>query len=332
MMTGEARDEGGDAGADPGQPTLTLHQGAEATDQHGEQEDLLHAGEALVDVLAELAEGIASDHANATGGQDAKAEHHEDVHATERQHQDQQVGHHLEQVSAGVGGGGLTGGAQQQVEQDHQHGGGGGNLDVLAELVLHLAALAAGRRYGGVRDDGEVIAEHGAGENGARHQHGIDAGGLGDAEGHGGHCPYGAHGGAHGGGNEGGDEEEPRQQEPARDQGEAEGDGGIHPAGGLGHGGEGARQQIDEAHGHDVAVTHPLEEGLKVLVEALLAQHQRQHDGGQGGHGGGQLVEGELDPLQGQPGAGTDEESKKDQKGQQGSGTGLGLDHVFLET
>ena len=36
---------------------LALHQGAEATDQHGEQEDLLHAGEALIDVLAELAEG-----------------------------------------------------------------------------------------------------------------------------------------------------------------------------------------------------------------------------------------------------------------------------------
>ncbi len=74
-------------------PPLALHQGAEAADQHGEQEDLLHAGEALIDVLAELAEGIASDKPNATGSQDAKAEHHEDVHATERQHQDQQVGH-----------------------------------------------------------------------------------------------------------------------------------------------------------------------------------------------------------------------------------------------
>jgi hypothetical protein len=37
---------------------------------------------------------------------------------------------------------------------------------------------------------------------------------------------------------------------------------------------------------------------------------------------GRELVEGELDPLQGQPGTGTDEEGKKDQKGQQGSGTG----------
>jgi hypothetical protein len=33
----------------------------------------------------------------------------------------------------------------------------------------------------------------------------------------------------HGGGNEGRDEEEPRQQAPARDEGEAEGDRGIHP-------------------------------------------------------------------------------------------------------
>ena len=39
----------------------------------------------------------------------------------------------------------------------------------------------------------------------------------------------GAHGGTHGGGNEGRDEEEPRQQAPARNEGEAEGDRGIHP-------------------------------------------------------------------------------------------------------
>ena len=155
---------------------------------------------------------------------------------------------------------------------------------------------------------------------------------MGDAERHRCHGADGAHGGTHGGGNEGRDEEEPRQQAPARNEGEAEGDRGIHPAGGLGHGGEGARQQIDEAHGHDVALAHSLEEGLEVLVEPLASHQQGQHDGGQGGNGGGELVEGELDPLQGQPGTGTDEEGKKDQKGQQGSGTGLGLDHVFLET
>ncbi len=332
VAAGEAGDEGADARADPGQATLALHQGAEAADEHGEQEDLLHAGEALIDVLAELAEGIAPQHPHAASGDDAEPQHHEDVHARERQHQDQQIGRDLEHVRLGGGGRRLPRGAQHQIEQDDQHGGGGGNLDVLAELILHLAALAAGRGYGGVGDDGEVVAKHGAGEDGARHQHRIDAGGLGDAEGHGGDGTYGAHGGAHGGGNKGRDEEEPRQQAPARDQRQTESDRGIHPAGGLGHGGKGARQQIDEAHGHDVAVADPFEEGLQVLVEPLASQHQGQHDGGQGGDGGGQLVKGELDPLQGQPGTGTDKESKKDQKGQQGSGTGLGLDHVFLET
>jgi hypothetical protein len=39
---------------------LAFHQGTQTADEHGEQEDLLHAGEALIDVLAELAEGVSA--------------------------------------------------------------------------------------------------------------------------------------------------------------------------------------------------------------------------------------------------------------------------------
>ena len=73
-----------------------------------------------------------------------------------------------------------------------------------------------------------------------------------------------------------------------------------------------------------------LEEGLQIAVEALFAKQQGEHHRRQGSNRSGQLIEGEFDPLQGQPGTGTDKECEKNQKWQQGPGTGLDLDHVFL--
>ncbi len=96
VLASETGNQGADALADPGQSTLTFHQGAEAADQHGEQEDLLHAGKALIDILAELTDGIAVDHAHHSGGQNTDPQYHKHIHSGERQPQDQQIRHHFE--------------------------------------------------------------------------------------------------------------------------------------------------------------------------------------------------------------------------------------------
>ena len=64
---------------------------------------------------------------------------------------------------------------QRQDDGERRQGGRHGYLEVLAELVLHLAALALARRDGGVGDERQVVAEHRAAHDAGYAQRQVEA-------------------------------------------------------------------------------------------------------------------------------------------------------------
>ena len=311
---------------------------AQAADEHGQDHDLVHAGEALVDVLSPAEQAVghdlafsagdAAEQAHQTAEQNARGQDDEGVEPGQGQHQHGHVGQDADQLEVVQGHFGAARG--REPEQGHgEQGGGQDDEEVHAELVAHLAALGAGGGDGGVRDHGQVVAEHGPAQHHA-HEHGhLDAGLGGHAQGDGRDGGHGAHAGAHGRGHEGADEEQAGQDEGRGHQRKAEIHRGVDTADGRGRGGETARQQVDHAHGDDVDLAHAGEEDGDLLGQTGPALHQGQGDGGQDGHGGGELVEGHVHAGQAQADARADEDEQKEQQGQDG-GKGSRRFRLFL--
>ena len=298
----------------------------DAAAEEGQEEDLAHAGEAVPDVLGEGEDGeIPGAEADDPGGEDAEGQRQEDVDAEDGERQHQHVGHDLQDLKAP----GLQHGAAAPAddEEDHQgdEGRRQGDVEVHPELILQGDALGLGGGDGGVRDHGEVVAEHGAPGAGTQHHGHAEAALAGKAHGDGHKGRDGAHRRARGGAQEGGDHEHARNQQLHGDDGKAQVDGGVHAAHALGHGGEGARQDVDHQHGEDVLIGGAPGEDAELLIQLLLPHTEGGHHGQEHGGDGGELVEGHLHPLPLQEEAGPQVDDDEDKERQQCPAVGLAV-------
>ncbi len=304
---------------------LGFHELAQATDEDGEDEDLLHACEAVVGLFGQGQdrEVRGDDEPCDTGQNDPRQKHGEHVEPGDGHHKNGRVGQGEEH-------GGILGfrhaGAfgLEEKHQDGQDGGRQRHRHVDAELVLHLTPLGAGGGDGGVRDDGEVVSEHRATGDGSGGQGHGKPRFTGDACGDGGQGCNGSHGGAHGCGDESAHDKEAGQEERGRYCRDGYGHHRIHTAGGLGHGAEATGQKVDHAHGHDVAVSGPAQESLHGVCEALSGEQNRQDDGGQGCHRGRYLVEGKAGAQALEIETASHKDGKEEAQGEEGRQMGLG--------
>ena len=181
-----------------------------------------------------------------------------------------------------AGDGALYIGAQRYHDDQHQRRqrGGQGDLEVGAELVLHLRALGRAGGDGGVGNKAEVVAEHGTAHDGGDAQGQVKAGVGGHGHGDGGKQGDGAHGGAHGHGHEARHHEQHRHRQLHRGDGQQE-VGDRLRAGASGHAHKDTGHQENEDHGDDVLVTDALSHQLQLFIEAdaavLQARHQQCH-------------------------------------------------------
>ena len=267
--------------------------------EQGQEEHLVHAGEARPDVLGK-AEDIqrAGGQTHDAGSEDADGQDQEHVHAHQSQDQNQQIGHDLDDaVLQHAHLGHHVGTTHDQQHDDGDDGGRQGDEEVHAELIAHLAALAAGGGDGSIGDHGQVVAEHGAAHAGTQHQGDAQAGLVRNADGDGNDGADGAHGGTGGSAHERGDDEHAGSQEVDGDQAQAQVDGGIAAAHGSCHAGEGTGQQIDHQHGQHVLIGRALGKDLETLVDAALGHGKRHQQGNEHSRYGGELVKRHLDAL-----------------------------------
>ena len=99
---------------------------------------------------------------------DADQQHHEHVDAEQPAQQHQHIGDDLDEaVILQLHDADVRAQAEREDEHERHERGGQGDGEVLAELVLHLAALTVAGGDGRVGDKGEVVAEHRAAHDGA---------------------------------------------------------------------------------------------------------------------------------------------------------------------
>ena len=157
--------------------------------------------------------------------------------------------------------------------------------------------LAAGSGDGGIRDHGQVIAEHSAADNCAQNDHHIQAALFRNADSDGSDGGDSAHGSTGSGAHESADDEQASGQELDGNQAQAQVDGSVTAAHLSGHGSERAGQDVDDQHGQNVHVGSALGEGIKLFVDAAL-EHNEGHQNGQEHRGNrGELIECHVDAL-----------------------------------
>ena len=267
--------------------------------QQGQEEDLVHAAEAVVNSLSETGQiDSAGGDAHDTGSEDADGQHQEHVHADQSQDQNQQIGNNLDEAVGQVAdlGNGL-GTAHDQQHHDGDQSGRQSGEEVHAELITHLAVLAAGSGDGGIGDHGQVIAEHSAADNCAQNDHHIQAALFRNADSDGSDGGDGAHGSTGSGAHESADDEQASGQELDGNQAQAQVDGSVTAAHLSSHGSERAGQDVDDQHGQNVHVGSALGERIKLFVDAAL-EHDEGHQNGQEHRGNrGELIECHVDAL-----------------------------------
>ena len=188
-------------------------------------------------------------------------------------------------------------GAQRDHDDQRQRRqrGGQGDLEVGAELVLHLRALGGAGGDGGIGNKAEVVAEHRAAHDGGDAQRQVKAGIGGHRHGDGRQQGDGADGGAHGHGHEARHHEQHGNRQLHRGDGQQEIGHGLG-AGASGDAHEDARHQEDEDHGDDVLIADALSHQLQLFIKAhtavLQARYQQRH---QEGHDDGDLIEAHFD-------------------------------------
>lgn len=184
-----------------------------------------------------------------------------DMHADQRQHDDQDVRQQLDEVPGEgaliqCGGNGLE--RQQHDGDDH---GRQNHEEVGLKLILHFHLLGTGGSDGGIRDEGHVVAEHGAAHHDAAYQRHIHAGLVGDLNADGHQGGNGTHGSTHGEAQHAADEEQAGQNHV----------GGQHLQAQVGHGGNGAHAIGDSVE--NTGLQEDKEHQNQGVITAALAEH-----------------------------------------------------------
>ena len=232
-----------------------------------------HAGQQL------RGSSLAGSEHNETAGDNADEKHHKNVDARDAPCQHQHIGQNLHQTVAVLRGGGSLTQCQQENEYQSAQGGGQGNAEIAPEFVLHGAALAVAGGNGGVGNEGQIVAEHGAAHHRAHAQGGVVARGLSHLHGNGSDEGDGAHAGAHGGGDKAGHHKQNGYREIRRDQiqheiGYALGRASTH------HPHKGTGGEENQQHGDDVLIANPLSHNGELIIETELPVLQAGHQNG----------------------------------------------------
>ena len=287
--------------ADEGEDALEAAVGADETAQGGDQQrhqnGLKHTRHTAAHVAHELQRrDLPGDERDGSAGSDADEQHHEHVQTENTADEHQQIGDDEHQIMT-AGDGVLHIRAQGNDDYQHQRRqrGGQGDLEVCAELILHLRALRGAGGDGGVGDEAEIVAEHSAAHDGGDAQRQVEAGIGGHGHGDGRKERDRADGGAHGHGYEA------RHHEQHRNGHLHRGDGQQKVSHGLGARASGdaykdTGDQKDQDHSDDVlvadALTHQHQLFIKAYAAVLQAGDQQSH---QKSNDDGDLIETHLD-------------------------------------
>ena len=172
--------------------------------------------------------------------------------------------------------------AQGQHQNQHKGAQGRrqGDEEVAPELILHGAALTVAGGDGGVGNEGQVVAKHGAAYNGAHTEGQIEVRRSGNLHGNGGEQRNGAHAGAHGGGDEAGHHKEHCHGKLGRNQAQHKVGHALSRVSAH-HAYKGACRQENKQHGDNVLVPHAGGHNRELFVKAqapvLEAGHQNGH-------------------------------------------------------
>ncbi len=171
-------------------------------------------------------------------------------------------------------------------QNDHQRGQrrGQGDPEIAPELILHGAALTVAGGDGGIGNEGQVVAEHGAAHDGADAKRQGEAGNVGNGDGDGHDQRDRAAGGAHGGGDKAGGDKQHSHRRPRGCDGEQEIRDRLR-TGATGNADEHTGCQEDQDHRHDVLIAHALTHNGKLFVklerpvlQARNEQRDQEHD------------------------------------------------------
>ena len=266
------------AGEQGHETAVLANEGADGAYEHGHHGGLEHAGRSRAHVPQKIGgRHRALGHHDDGAGQDAQQQHDEHVDAQNAAHQHDEVRNELDEVVVVVHRARDVGSqGQRQDEHEGHDGRGQGDLEVLAELVLHLAALALAGGDGGVGDERQVIAEHGAAHDRAHAQRQAEARGSRHGHGNGSDERDGTHRGAHGDGHEAADHEQHGHGELRRNDGQHEVGhrlGRVAPHGAHEHAGG----HEDEDHGDDGLIADATAHNHQLVIEGQLAVLEAGH-------------------------------------------------------
>ena len=147
-------------------------------------------------------------------------------------------------------------------------GGRQGDHEIYTEFVPHLYTLCACRRDGRIRDDGQVVAEHGAPDNSADEKGHGQVGAVHDLHRNGDQDRDRTHTGAHGHGDQAGDDKETGNGQITGYNIQHEIGRARCAAGLTGQTAESACHQEDEEHDDDVVIPDPLRADVHLFIEA----------------------------------------------------------------
>ena len=278
--------------ADPTQQRLKAavlaDERADGGDEDRDHRRFEHSGRAAAHVLKQRLDredtalaGRAGCKRDDRAGDDADEQHHEDIDADDAADEHEHIGDDLNEVV----GGDLRGsdvGTERQHEDERERGERGGQRDVeiLAELVLHRAALTVAGGDGRIGDKAQVVTEHGAAHDGGDAQRQRIAAGRGDGDGDGRDERDGADARAHCGGDKAADDEEYRDGEFRRDEREHE-VGNALRARAAHDADEHTGGEEDEQHRDDVLIADAFAHQHELFIErqrAVLAAGHEQRD------------------------------------------------------
>ena len=276
--------------------SATAHHAEQTSGHHRNDDKVAHARNALRHGLQPACHGVgALPYANDARKEQADAEHERDVDARHSQCQHRHVGENAQGIHLGGScccQSCLLLHAQRHIYKEADHGRRHDDAEVGAKLVGHAAALGAGGRYGGVGNEGKVVAKERAAHHSTHHERDGGRRARCHVDGYGNEGYDGAHRRAHAQRHHAGGHKQAGQQHGAGQQPHGEVDRGTHSAHHLGRLRKGSCQHEYPYHEQEVGAACSCRIHLQALLHGKTAQGEEgRHRGDEEDHGHGHLAE-----------------------------------------
>src|SRR5699024_6836338 len=259
--------------------SVGAHHGYDESHHDGYHRDIVHGSDTVPHHLEDFSRSNGSSPYSYQQRQHNSADqHHKDIDSDQSSDQHHQIGKDLQHiVLQPFKGRSLSGTGHDQKQNHGDDGSRQYDQKVFPEFILHLGALGADGRDGGIGNHGQIISEHGAPHHGSGTDSHAHSRFVADPHGDGRHGCDGTHGSPHGYGDKTADYKKPRHRHIGRHDGQPQIDRTLHAASHIHRLGKAAGHQKDQTHGHDVFISHPLGNQCDVLLKTDFPVLQKTH-------------------------------------------------------